>query len=80
MEFVKKDILTKPEEFAKVMYEALEDSFAEMSDEEFEAWLSNEMERPYVLLGTERIAIASIFKKAMCCYLGFLYYSKTLQR
>ena len=80
MEFARKDIFTKPENLAKHMYEAMEDSFAEMSDEEFKRWLNDEMKKPYICLEDQKIAIAIEFKKAMCYYLGFLYHSAILSK
>lgn len=80
MGFVNRDIFSKPEELAKHMYETLKDSFDEMSDEEFKRWLDSEMEKPYIRLESQDIAIATKFKKAMCYYLGFLYHSAVFSK
>lgn len=80
MEIARKDIFTKPENLAVHMYKAKENFFAEMSDEEFERWLNDEMKKPYICLEGQEIAIAIEFKKAMCYYLGFLYHSAILSK
>lgn len=80
MKFVKKGIFNQPDEFAKLMYETSGDFFSKMSAEEFECWLKDEIKKPYVRIGTQEIAIADEFKKAMYYYLGFLYYSAILEK
>lgn len=76
----KNDIFDSPEEVAKRLHEEMNDSFAEMTEEEFKSWLDAKMEKQYIQIGTLKIPVAEGYKKAVWHYVAYLYYWKTPKR
>lgn len=77
---LKSDVFDKPNKVAELLFEALEEEFAKMTEEEFEGWMGGEIKKQYIRLGEQKIAVSIQYKKALLHYVAFLYYWKTPKR
>lgn len=66
--------LSKPREIAKILYEQHKASFSTMSNEEFESWLTAQIEKPYIQTSGNEIKIKEGYKKVIWRYVAFLHY------
>lgn len=76
-EKIERTTISKPIEIAKILYEQHKDSFTTMSNEEFESWITEQMNKSYIQTAGGKIQIKEGYKKVIWRYVAFIHYWNT---